>query len=214
MSSTQPHKPSGDSKTERAKGLRIHMTGNPRNRVSAGSAVLLGIVASLVLTLKAAPQNGPDPVQWSLALKQNSVKPGGKILATLTATIQPGWHMYSMTTPKGGPNPTTVMLADNPAVAGVKIFQPKPERQMDTAFKLETETFEKQLPLMLEITAKPNAAIGAVNLEAQVRYQACQNTLCLPPKKKAAKATLKVDPSATPAPVKIPAGYTEVPQQH
>src|ERR1700689_4434444 len=123
-----------------------------RNLYVAGAFVSLVVVALLVLTLKAAPQFGPDPVQWALALKQSSVKPGGKVLATLTATIQPGWHMYSMTTPLGGPNPTTVKLADNPAVAGVKIFQPKPDRQMDTAFKLETETFEKQLPLMLEIT--------------------------------------------------------------
>jgi DsbC/DsbD-like thiol-disulfide interchange protein len=190
------------------------MTGTPRNRVFAAIVLLLGIVASLVWTLNATPQNGPDPVQWTLALKQTAVKPGGKVLATLTATIQPGWHMYSLTTPKGGPIPTTVALADNPAIAGVQVFQPKPERQMDTAFKLETETFEKQLPLVLEITAKPDAAIGPVNLEAQVRYQACQNTLCLPPKKKVAKTTLKVDPSAAPAPIKIATGYTEVPPQH
>jgi hypothetical protein len=51
-----------------------------------------------------------------------------------------------------------------------------------------------------------------VDLEAQVRYQACQDTLCLPPKRKSAKASLKVDPSAKPEPIKIAAGYTEVPQ--
>ncbi len=185
-----------------------------RNLFVAGALVSFAILASITLSLKAAQQTGPDPVQWSLALKQASVKPGGTVLAALTATIQPGWHMYSMTTPLGGPNPTTVTLADNPAVASVKVFQPKPDRQMDTAFKLETETFEKQLPLVLEITAKPDAAPGSVNLEAQVRYQACQNTLCLPPKRKVAKTSLKVDPSATSAPIKIATGYTEVPQKH
>jgi DsbC/DsbD-like thiol-disulfide interchange protein len=185
-----------------------------RSWVVAGGVTLFAVVASLGWELQAAPQSGPDPVQWTFALKENTVKPGGKVLATLTATIQPGWHMYSMTTPKGGPIPTTATLADNPAIAAVKVFQPKPERQIDTAFKLETETFEKQLPLLLEITAKPNAAAGPVILEAQVRYQACQNTLCLPPKKKVAKTTLKVDASATPAPTKIAAGYTEVPLQH
>ena len=111
------------------------------------------------------------------------MKPGGKILATLTATIQPGWHMYSLTTPKGGPNPTTVTLADNPAIAGLKIFQPKPTSQMDTAFKLVTETFEKELPLELEITTKPDAAAGpwiwrrksAIKL-ARIRY-ACRRSV-------------------------------------
>jgi len=190
------------------------------NRISrslsvAGGIGLALVIASITLSLNAAPQGGqPDPVQWALTLKSDSVKPGGKVLATLTATIQPGWHMYSLTTPKGGPNPTSVALADNPAIAGLKIFQPKPESQMDTAFKLVTETFVNELPLTLEITTKPDAAAGPVDLEAQVRYQACQNTLCLPPKRKSAKASLKVDPSAKPEAIKIAAGYTEVPQQH
>jgi DsbC/DsbD-like thiol-disulfide interchange protein len=186
-----------------------------RNLSVAGGIGLALVIASITISLKAAPQGGqPDPVQWALTLKSDSVKPGGKVLATLTATIQPGWHMYSLTTPKGGPNPTTVTLADNPAIAGLKIFQPKPTSQMDSAFKLETETFEKELPLLLEVTTKPDAGAGSVDLEAQVRYQACQNTLCLPPKRKSAKTSLKIEASAKPEPIKIAAGYTEVLQQH
>lgn len=179
----------------------------------AGGIGLLTLFASAAFTLQGAPQGGtPDPVQWTLSVKPDSVKPGGKVLASLTATIQPGWHLYSLTTPKGGPNPTTVTLADNPAVSGLEIFQPKPDRKMDTSFKIETETFTKELPLLLEVTAKPDAAPGPVDLEAQVRYQACQDTLCLPPRRKSAKTSLTIAPSAKPAPIKIEAGYTEVPQ--
>ena len=83
---------------------------------------------------------------------------------------------------------------------------------MDTSFKLETETFTKELPLLIEVTAKPDAPAGPADLEAQVRYQACQDALCLPPKRKSAKATLKIDPAAKPEPIKVAAGYTEVPQ--
>jgi thiol:disulfide interchange protein DsbD len=185
-----------------------------KNLGFAGGISLLLLVGSVALKLQGAPQGGaPDPVQWSLTVKPDSVKPGGKILADLTATIQPGWHLYSLTTPKGGPNPTTVVLADNPSVAGLRIFQPKPVRKMDASFKIDTETFEKELPLLLEVTAKPDAAPGSVDLEAQVRYQACQDTLCLPPRRKSAKTSLKIDPSAKPAPIKIEAGYTEVPKQ-
>ena len=190
------------------------MTGLKLNRKVVGAWAVIALVAAFVLSLKATPQASPDPVQWSFSAKQLAVKPGGKVLATLTASIQPGWHMYSLTTPKGGPIQTTVIIADNPAVASAQVFEPTPQRQMDTAFKLETETFEKQVPLVVEITTKPNATAGLVNLEAQVRYQACQNTLCLPPKKKVAKAILKVDPSAAPASTKIAAGYAEVPKQH
>src|ERR1700738_4362234 len=66
-----------------------------------------------------------DPVQWALPPKTSITAPGGKVSALLTATIDPGWHLYSLTTPKGGPNPTTVTITDTPGVAGVRVYQPK-----------------------------------------------------------------------------------------
>ena len=151
-----------------------------------------------------------DPVQWTLTLDQKSAPPGGKVLAKLTGMIEPGWHLYSLTTPKGGPNPTTVSLAENPAVAAVHVYQPKPERKFDPNFQLETETFEKSLTLLLEIDLKPDAAAGSTNLTAQVRYQCCTDKICLPPKRKTAVAALAIDAAAKAGPISIPSGYTEV----
>src|SRR5579871_6737818 len=95
-------------------------------RITAAAAVVLGLVVIGSASLGVQAQAPPDPVQWSLSLKSSAVRPGGKVLATLTASIQPGWHLYSPTTPKGGPNPTKVKLADNSAVASVQLFEPAP----------------------------------------------------------------------------------------
>src|SRR5262249_51076893 len=58
---------------------------------------------------------------------------------------------------------------------------------------------------------KPDAAAGAVELEGQVRYQACDARQCLPPRKKTASATVTVDPAAAaPAAFAVPTGYSEV----
>ena len=43
-----------------------------------------------------------------------------------------------------------------------------------------------------------------------MRYQTCNDRLCLPPVKRRAAATLTIDAGATAAAVQIPAGYTEV----
>ena len=66
---------------------------------------------------------------------------------------------------------------------GSKLYQPPPIRQFDKNFNLDTETFEKavDLPLVAEIS---KAAKGTVELTAQVRYQACNDRQCLPPRKK------------------------------
>lgn len=149
----------------------------------------------------------PDPVQWTLEPGAQAVAPGGKLLAKLTATIQSGWHVYSPTTPPGGPNPTTIGLADNPAIASVHIYQPKPERKLDPNFQIETETFQNTVVFLLEIEVKKDAAPGPLDLTAQARYQCCTDTICLPPKRKSATAQVKIDPAAPASAVSIPADY-------
>jgi thiol:disulfide interchange protein len=152
-----------------------------------------------------------DPVQWTLALEAQSAPPGSHVLAKFTGTIQPNWHVYSMTTPPGGPNPTTVSLADNPAVAGFKIYQAKPERKLDPSFGIDTETFSGQYVLLFDIELKKDVAAGSVDLTPKVRYQSCNDTICLPPKRKSATASIAIDPSAKAAAISIPSGYSLVP---
>jgi thiol:disulfide interchange protein DsbD len=130
----------------------------------------------------------------------------------LTAKIDEGWHLYSLTTPAGGPIRTTAALADNPIVASAKVYQPKPATKFDSNFKISTETFEKELTLAIDATLAKDAAAGPAMLTAQVRYQTCLGeTKCLAPKKKTAIFAFTVDPSApVPAAFVVPAGYSEV----
>src|SRR6185295_10884396 len=114
------------------------------------------------------------------------------------------------TTPAGGPIPTTAALAENPAVKSSKLYQPPPNRQLDKNFNLDTETFEKEVDLPLTAELAPGAK-GLVELAANVRYQACNDRQCLPPRKKTASFTVTIDPSAAPpAAFVVPAGYTEI----
>ena len=150
-----------------------------------------------------------DPVQWTLTLQPKTAPPGSHVLGKLTGTIASGWHLYSPTTPKGGPIPTTIALSQSPVVATVKAHEPKPERKLDPNFQLETETFAGEVVFLLDIELKKDAAPGAVELTAQARYQCCSDRLCLPPRKKVASATLTVDPAAPSVAISIPSDYTE-----
>jgi len=160
-----------------------------------GAAVLLG---------------AEDPVQWTLQFDAKSAAPGSHALARLAAKVDAGWHVYSLTTPAGGPIPTTASLAENPAVQSVRIYEPKPERKFDPNFQIDTETFAEQATLLLDVEFKKDAPAGPVDLTAQVRYQCCNDRLCLPPKRKSASATIAIDPAANQAAISIPPAYTEV----
>ena len=142
-----------------------------------------------------------DPVQWTLAADSKAAPAGSKVLLRLTAEIEPGWHLYSLTTPKGGANPTTIKMD------GGRIFQPAPARKFDPNFQVDTETFEHKAVFLIEAVL-PGGASGEVELVANMRYQACTEKECLPPRKKTAATKVVVSASA-PAPViAIPAGYT------
>jgi thiol:disulfide interchange protein DsbD len=151
-----------------------------------------------------------DPIQWTLTSDAAKAPAGSTVPLHLKATFQEGWHLYSLTTPAGGPIPTTASLAEHPAVAGSKLYQPPPVRQFDKNFNLDTETFEKAVDLPLSVDLAKDAK-GAVELTANVRYQACNDRQCLPPRKKTAVFTLNVDPAAPAAAAfVVPAGYTEI----
>jgi thiol:disulfide interchange protein DsbD len=131
------------------------------------------------------------------------------VLAKFAAKIEPGWHLYSLTTPKGGPNPTTSGLVDTPVLSGFKLYQPKPERKLDPNFQIDTETFADEVVLLFDVELKKDATAGPAEITAQVRYQCCNDRLCLPPKRKSVSATITIDPAAAAQAIAIPAGYSE-----
>src|SRR5689334_21668166 len=84
-----------------------------------------------------------DPIQWTLTVDQAKAPPGSKVVAKLTAKAEPGWHLYSLSTPPpgpdGGPIATTLAVAADPHIAKAEIWQPKPERYRDPNFNLDVE---------------------------------------------------------------------------
>src|ERR1700683_4476186 len=121
-------------------------------------------LAVCFFTLASMAVAAGDPGRWTLAFDSKSAAPGSHVLARFTGTIQPHWHVYSMTTPPGGPNPTTAGIAANPAVAGFKIYQPKPVRKLDPSFGIDTETFSGQYGLWFDIELKKDDAAGPVEI--------------------------------------------------
>ena len=163
-----------------------------------------------MLAASAAYGQKLDPVQWTLSSDVTSAPAGSSVPLHLTAKIDEGWHLYSLTTPAGGPIRTTVELAENPAVAHVTFYQPPPVRKLDPNFKIDTETFEKQLDLLIK-SELVQAAAGSVEMTAQVRYQVCNDRQCLPPRKKTASYALTISPTAAvPVAFAVPPSYTDV----
>ena len=149
------------------------------------------------------------PVQWTFEPQVTAVSPGGKLHGKLTAKIDAGWHMYSVTTPKGG-GPPTIIKVDDPALSSVQIYQPKPDKKFDPTFKVDTERYEGDVVFLVEVELAKTAAPGSLSVPLLIRYSACTDKECLPPRKVTAAASITVDPKAPEAAaLVVPAGYVE-----
>jgi thiol:disulfide interchange protein len=175
----------------------------------------------LLFCLSAAfPQNGAQEgtqeakfnhVQWKLTFDPASAAPGATVLGRLEATIDPEWHMYSLTTPPG-PIPTTIVTKNSPAVDKFTIFQPPPVRKYDPNFQADTETYEGTQVFLARIQLKKDLQPAAFTVTFVPRYQTCSGTQCIPPRTREVSATLDVAASSPIAAINIPAGYLEAKQ--
>ena len=138
-------------------------------------ALLIGVFGVPVVA------HAQDPVSWKAEAPTDiRAGEGGRVI--VTATIEDGWYIYAPSTPPGGPNPTTIKLADGGAleVKG-KLAQPKPDKHFDEGFQMETESFKKAVSFGLPVVVKADAS-GAAKATVKARFQACNERICLPPK--------------------------------
>ena len=148
-------------------------------------------------------------VQWKLSFDQATAAPGATVYGRLEATVEPEWHMYSLTTPPG-PIPTTIEVTGSPAVERVTFFEPPPVRKFDPNFNGDTETYEGTQVFYARIELKKDVAPGPAGISFKARYQTCSGTSCIPPRTRTPTASLNISAGATNAAFVIPAGYQEV----
>ncbi len=138
------------------------------------------IAALAAFPLAALAQN---PVSWSLesGAKGNALKSGEKFDAKLVAQIEENWHLYAVEQPEGGPFPTRITIADGaPFQTTDKTSSPAPITKFEPTFQIETKFFERRAEFDLPLAATADAK--ADDLIVDVKYQVCDDRICLPPK--------------------------------
>ncbi|MGH9769089.1 MAG: protein-disulfide reductase DsbD N-terminal domain-containing protein [Blastocatellia bacterium] len=149
--------------------------------------------ATLIIALTAATaqsqEKGLNPVAWSLKIGAATANDGA-LTAELTAKIEDGWHLYSLTPITNGPKPTRITLPSAQAfeLAG-EIEAPDPFVGTDPNFGIEVEYYEESVTFKLPL--KRRAGAGGDKLLVEARYQTCTSRLCLPPKTVKLEADVK-----------------------
>ena len=102
----------------------------------------------------------------------------------VTAEIEEGWHIYSITQPKGGPIATKIKLDDGPyKLTGDFKASPQPKKHVDKEAwpGLELQEHEGTVTWTAPIRFDEGVDPKQVEIIGKVNAQACA-TSCLPPK--------------------------------
>ena len=125
-------------------------------------------------------QRPADVVKWSATA--SALEGAGTVKVLLTATIEPGWKLYALSQPKGGPQPLAIEVADGApfTIAKKQIVAPKPKTLKDENFDLQTLYYDTQAVFTVPVSVPPSVS-GKAEIPLEITFQACGNNICLRP---------------------------------
>jgi Disulphide bond corrector protein DsbC len=134
------------------------------------------IIVSAVLMMFAVLVNA-QKITWTYSAKKLA---GDKYELHLVATPPAGWHIYSQTTPDGGPVPTTFTFNKNAlvTVAGIVKEKGKLVTYYDKNFKVNVKYFEGKVDFVQIVSVKGKIK---TNVSGEIESMICNDRTCMPP---------------------------------
>jgi hypothetical protein len=128
-----------------------------------------------------------NPVSWTATSK----KIGDKTYEIhLTANIENAWHIYSQTTPEGGPVPTSISFTKNPLIIkeGTTKEVGKMQQHHEPLFGVDVKQFSNKVDFVQVVKLKANVK---TSVDVAVEFMTCNDKECLPPVTKNFTVALK-----------------------
>ena len=135
----------------------------------------LGLLLMVISCLSVVAQM-QDPVHFKTEWKSISANEAEIIFS---ATIDPGWHVYSTDLGDGGPTQATINIDKISGAALDGKLKPgsNETKKMDSIFEMEVKFFEKTA----KFTQKVKLTGGKYSVSGYLEYGACNDENCLPP---------------------------------
>jgi thiol:disulfide interchange protein DsbD len=122
------------------------------------------------------------PVQWHVkTAPAKPVKAGSKFTVSINGQIDAGWHLYALEEPQDGPIATEIALTDGDPADLIRVEEAKPKVLPDPVFQKPVGFFTGSADFTLHLQLAKDASPGPGTLRVLVRYQSCNDRVCLPP---------------------------------
>ena len=123
----------------------------------------------------------------------DAARVGDTLTARLVATIAAPWHLYALSNaPGAGPIPTTIAPARPYLALAGALVETAPVVRFDPNFGVDLGTHAARAAVTVRLRIAADApARGEVALA--IRYQACTDRMCLPPRTDTVAVALRID---------------------
>lgn len=139
--------------------------------------LFLSVSLTLLFSYSGFSQSALNPVKWEYSYESLNNKEG---FVVIKATIEKDWHVYSQNLVADGPIPTSFVFSANPDFEPVeKTVEPPAEKVYSEVFGAEVTSFSTEVIFKQKIKRKN---LNAFDLNAELEFMACNNSMCLPPK--------------------------------
>jgi len=167
--------------------------------------VIAASLVAAIIGLGALAAHAEGKVALRLELDRPEAVRGGQAGLEVFAEVERGWHINAHTPNEPFLIPTEVTLTLPPGVSTDTLNYPRPDkRRFAFAPGKELLVYEGKVGITTALTV-PGDFIGSrVRIEAVLRYQACNDTTCLPPALARAELLVPVSTAAQPPPAPPP----------
>lgn len=168
-----------------------------RQALAASVAAMMTIAAGALASARGQMPRAETVVRPLTYVSLEPVPRGRSFEVAVVAEIQQGFHINANKVLEDYLIPTTVE-PDLPK--GMKFVEAAYPKALLKKFEFSDQkmaVYEESVTIRLKLSASSDAPLGEMKLPVTLRYQACNDTACLPPVRKALTVNLRLAPAGT-----------------
>ena len=154
---------------------------------------LLLVPANFLATpLPLTPQSAPD-IGVSARLAADKVRKGGTVQGTVTMGIPSGYHVNSNRPLEKFLIASQLQIEAPKGMRVGTVVYPRPILRKLKFSKSKVSVFEGRAVIRFSVTVPAGFPSRTVELKGHLRYQACNDDICFPPRTRDVSVSLKVE---------------------
>ncbi len=130
---------------------------------------------------------------FSLQSEPTVARKGEEVRLVLQATIDAGWHIYSLHLQGEDMPPPTKVKFITSFTKSTPVYETRPIHQLDKVIGVQLDYHEEKAFFYQNVTIPKEAQVKNYLVQARITYQTCSNRVCFPPVTDVVKTNVPIE---------------------